>query len=381
MPSSPEVEIRTGPSWACTVLEPRPGGPAVQPAVRILLLADTHLGIDLPRRPRVERRRRGHDFAANYERALQAARDHAVQAVVHGGDLFYRSRVPASLVQAGFAPLKRLADAGVPVYVVPGNHERSAIPFPLLAEHPHIHLFDRPRTFTAEWDGMRVALAGFPFQRSGVRGTFRGLLDATGWERAAADVRLLCIHQCVEGATVGPQNYTFRHGDDVVSAGDVPGRFAAVLAGHIHRHQVLTADLRGRPLPTPVIYPGSIERTSFAERNEEKGYVVLEVAAAGERGGVLRRWTFHALPARPMVIEEIQAGGADRADLHRLLAAAIRRAPEDAVLRIRVHGVPRPGGFAALRAGSVRALTPPPMNVEVILVDVAPRHPATRERD
>jgi DNA repair exonuclease SbcCD nuclease subunit len=352
----------------------------VEPTVRILLLADTHLGIDLPRRPRIERRRRGHDFAANYERALQAARDHAVHAVVHGGDIFYRSRVPASLVQAGFVPLKRLADAGIPVYVVPGNHERSAIPFPLLAEHPHIHLFDRPRTFIAEWDGIRVALAGFPFQRSGVRGTFRALLDETGWERAAADVNLLCVHQCVEGATVGPQNYTFRHGDDVVSADDVPAPFAAVLAGHIHRHQVLTTDLRGRPIPTPVIYPGSIERTSFAERDEEKGYVVLEVGAAGERGGVLRRWTFHALPARPMVIEEIEAHGADRADMHRLLAAAIGRAPEDAVLRIRVHGVPGAGGFAALRGASVRALAPPTMNVEVALVDVPPRGPATRER-
>jgi len=345
----------------------------VQPTVRILLLADTHLGIDLPARPRIERRRRGHDFSANYARALQAARDHAVHAVVHGGDVFYRSRVPASLVQAGFAPLKRLADEGTPVYVVPGNHERSAIPFPLLAEHPHIHLFDRPRTFTAEWNGVHVALAGFPFQRSGVRSAFRALLRGTGWERADAAVNLLCVHQCFEGATVGPRNYTFRYAADVVSAGDVPAPFAAVLAGHIHRHQVLTADLRGRPLPTPVIYPGSIERTSFAEREEGKGYVVLEAAPGDVRGGVLRRWTFHALPARPMVIEEIRAGGADHSVVHRLLADAIRRAPADAVLRIRVRGVPTPGGFAALRAASVRALTPPTVNVEVVLVDVERR--------
>jgi exonuclease SbcD len=344
--------------------------PLVQPAVRILLLADTHLGIDLPLHPRIERRRRGHDFFANYERALQAARDHAVHAVVHGGDVFYRRRVPANLVQAGFAPLKRLADAGVSVYVVPGNHERSAIPFPMLAEHPHVHLFDRPRTFTAQWNGVRVALAGFPFQRSGVQGAFRALLNQTGWEQADAEVNLLCVHQCFEGATVGPQHYTFRYGDEVVRAGDVPAPFAAVLAGHIHRHQVLTTDLRGRALPTPVIYPGSIERTSFAEREEEKGFVVLDVAPGDARGGVLRQWTFRALPARPMVIEEIQAGGADRAAAERLVADAIHRAPADAVLRIRVRGVPAAGGFAALRAASMRALTPPAMNVELVLVDV-----------
>ena len=342
-------------------------------AIRILLLADTHLGFDLPARPRIERRRRGHDFLANCERALQAARELAVHAVVHGGDVFYRSRVPASLVQEAFSPLKRVADAGIAVYVVPGNHERSAIPFAALARHPGIHLFDRPRTFTAEWDGVRVALAGIPFQRKGVRAAFRGLLEATGWGRADAAVNLLCIHQCVEGATVGPQNYTFRYADDVVRGSDVPAPFAAVLAGHIHRHQVLTADLHGRPLASPVIYAGSIERTSFAELEEEKGYVVLEVVSEGDHGGVLRRWAFHPLPARPMVIEEIQAHGADGAVVHRLVNDATRRAAPDAVLRIRVHGVPAPSGFAVLRAASIRALAPATMNVEVALVDVERR--------
>ncbi|MGH7695679.1 MAG: metallophosphoesterase, partial [Gemmatimonadaceae bacterium] len=65
--------------------------------VRILLLADTHLGFDLPVRPRIERRRRGHDFLANYAAALQPALDGAVDLVVHGGDVFNRSRVVPSL--------------------------------------------------------------------------------------------------------------------------------------------------------------------------------------------------------------------------------------------------------------------------------------------
>jgi DNA repair exonuclease SbcCD nuclease subunit len=352
--------------------------------VRILFLADTHLGIDLPRRPRIGRRRRGHDFFANYERALQAARDLAVDAVVHGGDVFYRSRIPASLVQQGMLPLKRLADTGIPVYLVPGNHERSAIPFPLLAQHPNIHLFDRPRTFTAEWNGVRVALAGFPFHRDGVRAALRTLLHQTGWEETEAQVSLMCFHQCFEGATVGPQHYTFRSAPDVIRASDLPPGFAAVLAGHIHRHQVLTTDLRGRPLPAPVIYPGSIERTAFAEREEAKGYVVLEVGPGGT-GGELRRWIFHPLPARPMAIEEIRADGADGAAVRRLLSDIIGRAAPDAVLQIRVLGLPQPDGLAALRAASVRALAPATMNVDVVVGELTrgtarspgrPRRPA-----
>jgi len=297
--------------------------------------------------------------------------------VVHGGDVFYRSRIPASLVHTGFAPLKRLADDGIPVYVVPGNHERSAIPFRLLAEHPRIHIFDRPRTFTEEWNGTRVALAGFPSQRTGARDAFRGLLADTRWDATAADVNLLCIHQCVEGATVGPADYTFRYADDVVRGADLPAGFAAVLAGHIHRHQVLTTDLVGRPLAAPVIYPGSTERTSFAEREEEKGYVVLEVAA-GPPGGMLRTWAFHRLPARPMVIQEFEAAGAGADRVTRALSEAIGRVPADAVLQVRIHGVPAPDGFTALRAATVRALAPATMNVDVVLVDVARPRSSTR---
>ena len=40
-----------------------------------LFVSDTHLGFDLPRRPRVERRRRGPDFFENFERALEPAHD------------------------------------------------------------------------------------------------------------------------------------------------------------------------------------------------------------------------------------------------------------------------------------------------------------------
>ena len=36
----------------------------LNPTVRILFLADTHLGYDLPFRPRIKRRRRGPEFFA-----------------------------------------------------------------------------------------------------------------------------------------------------------------------------------------------------------------------------------------------------------------------------------------------------------------------------
>ena len=331
--------------------------------VRILLLADTHLGFDLPVRPRIKRRRRGHDFLANYATALRPALAGEVDLVVHGGDIFNRSRPVPSLAYQAFEPLSRVADRGVPVFIVPGNHERGKLPHLRFAKHPGIHVFDEPRTFVAEVRGVRVALAGFPSERDAVRARFNHLLEATRWRDIAAEARLLCLHQCVEGSTVGPGNYTFTTAADVIRGADIPSDFDAVLSGHIHRHQVLTRDLRGRVLGAPVLYPGSIERTSIAEADEEKGFLVVEIALGNDEPRV--SWQFQSLPARPLVRCALDLDACSDSELEARLCALLTGSPSDAVLTIRVDGTMTPHARRLLSAEHLRSLAPPTMNVEV----------------
>ena len=342
-------------------------------SVRVLLLADSHLGFDLPVHPRVKRRRRGHDFQESYERALAPARAGEVDLVVHGGDLFHRFRVPPSLVFQGFRPLLGIAEAGVPVFVVPGNHERSRIPHERFSKHPNLHVFHHPRTKVVEVRSLRVAVSGFPYQRHQIRERFSSVLEETGWRREGAHVRLLCMHQCVEGATVGPADYTFRRAPDVVRCSDLPAEFAAVLSGHIHRHQILQRDLRGRPLPTPVLYPGSVERTAFAEMGEEKGVVLAELRGGAEGAGLIRHDFVH-LPTRPMLVRDLHptsktCGAWLREDLEARLEAVLKEVPIDAVLRIRVHGRVSREALFAVAAPRLRRLSPPEMNVQVIITE------------
>jgi DNA repair exonuclease SbcCD nuclease subunit len=333
----------------------------VTTSIAVLFVSDTHLGFDLPARPRVERRRRGPDFFACFERAVEPALRGEVDVVVHGGDLLYRSRVPASLVGRALAPLVRVADAGVPVVLVPGNHERGALPYPLLAAHERLHVLRGPSTVVVERRGCRVVFAGFSYVH-GVRQAFPALLESTGYRRVEADARVLCLHQCVEGATCGPPpGFTFRDGDDVVRASDLPGDVAVVLCGHVHRHQVLRRDLRGRPLAAPVVYAGSVERTSFAERDETKGFVVATIGPGGP-GGRLLACAFRPLPARPMRVHEV-ADSSPACDVGGEIRAAIDAAPPDVVLQVRVPA--SLAGAEALRAARLRAVGPPTANVTV----------------
>ena len=333
--------------------------------IRILLLADTHLGFDLPVSPRITRRRRGHDFLANYATALQPALAGEVDVVVHGGDVFNRSRPPSSVVWQAFEPLTRVADRGIPVFVVPGNHERGRIPHLRFAQHPGIHVFDRPRTFVVAVKGVRLAMAGFPSERDDVRSRFPDLLTETAHDQVTADIRVLCLHQCVEGATVGPADYTFTTAADVIRTSDLPGGFAAVLSGHIHRHQVLTTDPRGRPLATPVLYPGSIERTSVAEAEEDKGYMIVELTRTGDF--ISRNWTFHKLPARPLVRHDLSLDGLDAERVEAAIRSMVANAADDAVVSVRVTGTITESVSQVLSANHLRSLTPTTMNLDLRL--------------
>jgi DNA repair exonuclease SbcCD nuclease subunit len=154
-----------------------------------------------------------------------------------------------------------------------------------------------------------------------------------------------------------------------VRVNDVPKQFLAVLSGHVHRAQVLQEDLRGQRLSTPIIYPGAIERTSFAERNEQKGYFILGLKNAGKTHGLNLEWIFRRLPARPMVIEEISAQGVAREKLEKALRGMLHKLPGDAIVQIRVRGALRRDARSILTAGYMRELAPPTMNVEVMLVD------------
>jgi DNA repair protein SbcD/Mre11 len=308
--------------------------------VRVLFVSDTHIGFDSPTRPRVVRHRRGDDFFQNFVRALEPARAGEVDVVVHGGDLLYRSRVPAWLAETALAPLRRVASSGVPVLLLPGNHERGRLPCPLLAVHEHLHVFDRPRSVVLEARGVRVAFVGFPYTHD-IRRRFPQVLAEASCNDSAADIRVLCLHQCIEGATCGPGNFTFRFRADVIRTSDLPRDVAVTLSGHIHRHQVLRP--AGRP---PVIYAGSIERTSFAEAPEVKGFVVLQLTDSG-----LASFEFRPLPARPMVTRRVFFGDANAMEVYARLAAVIQSTPDDAVVQLRVTGaMPATLTAAALRA-------------------------------
>lgn len=89
--------------------------------LRILHTADSHIGAELPVRPRDDRPRRGDDFVDSFSRVLDHALNENVDLVIHAGDLFDLPNPSSRTLVATGEPLLGLAASGVPVIIVPGN--------------------------------------------------------------------------------------------------------------------------------------------------------------------------------------------------------------------------------------------------------------------
>ncbi len=329
--------------------------------MKLLFLSDTHLGFDYTENPRIDRRRRSDDFFANYRQALAMALKGEADLVVHAGDLFHRSRVPQSLISQAFAPLLEIAEQGIPVYMIPGNHERGFLPRSLFETHPNIHTFSYPRTFIFE-NSCRIALAGFPSQRKNIRSIFTSRVNSTGWQSVKADLTFLVLHQIIQGAAVGIQNYVFQNGPDIIRAQDIPP-VTAVLCGHIHTQQVLHHAPSDARLAAPVIFSGSTERTSFVERLETKGMYLFEF---NDRSSFYQsiQTSFIPLSSRPMIDLSIDEN-ISPTDCLELLQWHASRLPANSIVRIRLEASQAHTLGPLLRIKTLRNIFPKSMNIQI----------------
>lgn len=262
--------------------------------IKILFLSDTHLGEDYPIRPRSERPRRGEDFFKSFEFILNKAKMLKVDFVVHGGDLFFRTKLHPLIVDRVYQIILNFVQSNIPFIIVPGNHERSRLPSSLLLQHPNIYIFKKQEVFS--FPEKNIAFAGFPFIRGNVSDQFLDIRNKLYNDCKEYENRFICFHHPVEGCKVNPGNFTFRKREDTIQMKDIDDSFNAYLSGHIHPEQILYKSLNNKKIP--IIYPGSTNRVSFAEKNETKGYYLITISNTSNQKIMTK---FNAISSRPMI--------------------------------------------------------------------------------
>jgi exonuclease SbcD len=295
--------------------------------VRAVLFSDTHIGYDHPLKPRTSRQHRGEDFFRNFELIVKHILKTKPDIVFHGGDLFDLPTVKQSLIDKTYFKLLEIADAGIPLFIVAGNHERGILPPSIYLQHSNIYNFYKAKMFHINVKDHPVSVSGFPYFYGDLRNAFPGMMNNFKSEIDPDDLNIMLFHHAVEGAQVGKHNYTFRNNKDVIRITDLSEDYTCYLSGHIHRYQLL----RNIENNVPMLYPGSIERTSYQEVNEVKGF--CELRFTKNKSGYTFDHKFIRLPARPMTTIRFEDKIYSGHEIKKLLKEKVRKISGRSIIR------------------------------------------------
>ncbi len=328
--------------------------------IKLLHTADIHIGMENYGRidPATGINGRVMDFLRRLSDIGDYAIEQGIDVFIFAGDA-YKTRDPNPTHQREFARrIKRIADAGIPVIMLVGNHDLPAVAkratsidiFGTL-DVPNVTVGDREELIQItcrRGQPLQVAMAPYPLRTALVgkeqaQGKSLGELDLMlqtamidNIQALAAEARqkpeipaVLVGHFSVNEASHGTERNIMIGRDAAIPRSvlaDPTWRYVAL--GHIHKHQSLNGDFQ-----PPVLYCGSIERIDFGEEHEPKGFVVAEI------GGERTEWEFirgYKRSARPFVT--IEADVRETADPTAAVVAAIKSKPDlsEAVVRVQI---------------------------------------------
>ncbi len=287
--------------------------------IRLLHFADLHIGMENYGRLDAATGVNGRvlDFLRRFDELIDYGLERDVDLALFTGDAF-KTRNPTPTYQRAFARrVKRLADAGVPVILLVGNHDlptmtqrASSIDIFSTLDVPNVIVGrdERVHTIETKHGPLQVAMVPYPVrQRLLAYDEYRGLsieaLDQAMREIVTENIQalketldpdmpaVLAAHLSVSGAVYGSERSVMVGRDAVIfksALADPAWDYVAL--GHVHRHQSINEDAH-----PPVVYAGSLERIDFGEEKEAKGFCWVELSR-GETD-----WTFVEAQARPFV--------------------------------------------------------------------------------
>ena len=295
-------------------------------SVRFLHLADLHLGACMPMLGAREAERQDDSLRA-LERAVAFAcdGDHAVDAVLVAGDVFDVPDPTPSLVEQVRALTRHLADAGVPVFWIPGTHDAYDDPRCVYrhAQFPGVTLFTdaqygRPIECTIR--DTRVAVSGFAWQAGQ---TPSDVLDTL----PALDPDILHV-ALLHGSVQSGLDWT-------VADHYVPVQPAAVAAAPVH-YLALGHYHNAQAYETAAglaYYPGTLEGRRFGE-NGLRTLAVAQVTTAGAQVET------HPWNVRTLRDERLDLDVAGLGDADDVVAWLHEQADADTLLRVTLCGTP-----------------------------------------
>lgn len=189
----------------------------------------------------------------------EVCRDRKVDYLFCLGDVFHsRSKIDVDVGFWTHAAFMELADAVKGFYVLVGNHDQASKDGQIHSLLPFSHfakVIDSPSEFTLG----KIKVAAHPFTED--TESFLAYCQKVDQE---IKPDLFLFHQGLDGATVGAYEVAIKAEIPLAALPKTP---KYCLAGHYHKHQWITPRIG---------YIGSPMQLDFGERNEDKGFLLLD---------------------------------------------------------------------------------------------------------
>ena len=231
-------------------------------------------------------------------------RSNDVELALMCGDILH-TRNPSPTVENILAKiLHELTSDGTIVMYLIGNHE-----IPGWGDHP-VKIYDTldiPGVIIADdvrlhkvelRSGKKIQIATIPYPVDFDIG------DAVSSLASSIDTRfpsIAMIHSFVSGAKLSGSDLNLLPDEPHLEPGSFDNLpFDYIALGHIHRYQ----QIWGRP---PAVYSGSLQKVTFAEENEKKGFVYGKISQSESKFDV--RWNFVPVQSLNFITLNIDVSG------------------------------------------------------------------------
>jgi len=294
--------------------------------VRIIHLADSH--IDPTFRylgaKQYERRR---DFLQAFLYAVKKTLELKPDMLIISGDLYDKvnPRNPArtKIMRA----LRRISHEGIEIYAISGNHdtprsiEEGASPLHEIEASGFIKYFSK----TSEMEAYHIKVGSLDICISGAsfNHTFPEELDPLEvmTPPTEGDINIAILHYNFTPVKIKPIWIA-----PTIRETSIPKNLHYLALGHIHNFQKI------RIGDTWIIYPGSTERRSFAEEDEPKGFVYLELSTDG-----MQKIEYIQTNPRPLKTIELNLKRREN-PVEKVVKVAMKHANPKTILRLKIKG-------------------------------------------
>ena len=325
----------------------------------IVHTADIHIGVENYGRPDpvTKTSTRLVDFLDTLDEVVTFASENSADIVLFCGDA-YKSRNPNQTHQREFAKrIYSLANNGIQVFLLIGNHDSPNIPGPASAldifptlNIPNVHIGSTLTTHLIETKSGPIQIVSLPWVRKGqfmssaetdqlsteeLNSTIQSMLTTEiSYQASNLDPDIPSIlsgHVSIDSARTSSEKSMMLGNDYVLLKSSVAlPQFDYVALGHIHKYQLLNE--------TPkVVYPGSLQRIDFGEEKDVKGFCSIHLDPTKKTGQRETSYEFIPVNARRMVTIKITLDEIDPEPTNTIITEIKKHNITDAIVQVMIE--------------------------------------------